>query len=128
MHNLLTYYLPLILAIRVGKRVFRRAKEWRYWGYLGAIMVAGFLGRDLSIVFTASQSHARQIEAVTNGVIFSSLLGFSVAYFATTPPPTEAEVLRRIAKRKLAEALVDGSESNEKLMTWHRILENTTDD
>ncbi|HEY9881481.1 MAG TPA: hypothetical protein V6D29_23710 [Leptolyngbyaceae cyanobacterium] len=128
MHNLLTYYLPLMLAIRVGKRISRRAKEWRYWAYLGAITVAGFVGRDLSIVFTSSQSHARLIEEVTNGVIFFSLLGFSAAYFATTPPPTEAEVLRRIAKRKMAEALVDGSESDEKLMTWHRILENTTDD
>lgn len=118
----------LVLAIRVGRRVWRRMHEWRYWAYLGAILVTGFIGRDLSIVFTASQHHAQIINEVSNGVICFTLLGFSVAWVATTPPPTESEVLRKVAKRKLAEAMIDGSESDEKLMTWHRILENTIDD
>ncbi|HEY9738350.1 MAG TPA: hypothetical protein V6D06_18785 [Trichocoleus sp.] len=118
----------LILAIRIGKRVWRRMHEWRYWAYLGAVTVASYVGRDLSVVITANQRHAQLIEEVTNGVILFALLGFSVAWFATTPPPTEGEVLRKIARRKLNEAMVDGSEGEARLMFWSKILEGPTDE
>lgn len=117
----------LILAIRVGKRIWRRMHEWHYWAYLGAILIACYVGRDLSIAITANQRHTQLIEEVTNGVILFALVGFLAAWFGTTPP-TEGEVLRKIARRKLNEAMVDGSEGEARLMFWSNILEGPTDE
>lgn len=117
-----------LMAYRGFRRGLRRLREGRYWGYVLAIALSHHIGETLALVLTANQASAGAIAAVGNGSLFVTLLGFTLAYVASQPVPTEAEVLRKVAQRKLAEALVDGSEDSDRLMVWHSILENTTDD
>ena len=128
MLQLLGYHVSLVLAYRAIKRICRRLKEGRYWAYLIAIVVSHHVGETLSVVLTANREHSTLISEIANGILFFTLIGFSLAYFANTPPPTEAEVLRKVAERKLAEALIDGSEDDERLLVWHTLLENTHHD
>ena len=125
---LLGYHYSLLIAYRVLKRVWRRIREIRYWGYLIAITVSHHVGETLSVVLTANRPNEALISEVSGGALFFTLIGFSVAYFASSPPPTEAEVLRKIARRKLSEAMVDGSEGDSRLLVWNSILENTRDE
>lgn len=128
MIQLLGYHYALLIAYRALKRIWRRIRELRYWGYLMAIIFSHHVGETLSIVLTANRENQAMIAEVSNGILFFTIIGFSAAYFASSPPPTEAEVLRKVARRKLAEAMVDGSEDDSRLVVWNSILENTNDE
>lgn len=128
MLQLLSYHYSLLIAYKAVKRIGRRLKERRYWGYLLAIALSHHVGETLSVVLTANRENAALVGEVANGILFFTLIGFSLTYFASSPPPTEMEVLRRVAERKLAEALVDGSEDDERLLVWNTLLENTRHD
>ena len=125
MLQLLGYHVSLILAYKAVKRICRRLKEGRYWAYLIAIVVSHNLGETLSVVLTANREYSTLIAEIANGILFFTLLGFSLAYFASSPPPTEVEVLRQVAERKLAEAMLDGSENDDRLLLWNTLLEST---
>lgn len=125
MLQLLHYHISLVLAYKAIKRICRRLKEGRYWAYLIAIIVSHHVGETLSVVLTANREHAALIGDIANGILFFTLLGFSLAYCASSPPPTEVEVLRQVAERKLAEAMLDGSEDSDRLLLWNTLLEST---
>ncbi|MEL6765051.1 MAG: hypothetical protein AAGJ69_11740 [Cyanobacteria bacterium J06559_1] len=128
MLQLLSYHYSLLITWKALKRIGRRVKERRYWGYLIAIVVSHHIGETLSVVLTANREQAALVGEVANGILFFTLIGFSLVYFASSPPPTETEVLRKVAERKLAEALIDGSEDDERLLVWNTLLENTRND
>ncbi|MBE7383814.1 MAG: hypothetical protein F6J95_020660 [Leptolyngbya sp. SIO1E4] len=125
MMQLFSYHLSLLLAYKAFKRICQRLKEGRYWGYLIVIVVSHHVGETLSVVLTANREHSVLIAEIANGILFFTLLGFSLAYFVSSPPPTEVEVLRQVAERKLAEAMLDGSENDDRLLLWNTLLEST---
>ena len=115
----------VVIVYKAVKRVGRRLKERRYWGYLLTIALSHYVGETLPLVLTANREHSTLIAEIANGILFFTLLGFSLAYFASSPPPTEVEVLRQVAERKLAEAMLDGSEKDDRLLLWNTLLEST---
>ncbi|MEO0988453.1 MAG: hypothetical protein AAFY20_23375 [Cyanobacteria bacterium J06639_14] len=124
MHHLLS----AILTYRIAKRIWRRSKQ-RYWRYILSILFFGGIGGDMAIawVFGSAEESALAGDVVT-GVLLFVVVGFSAVYLLSRPEPSELEILQKAVRRKLSDALIDGSADEQKIQFWTRFLEESSHD
>lgn len=115
-------------GFKIAKHVYRRCLDIRFFAYALAALMGLHIGTGFYMVITATDIYRAAIASALNGAGFFMFLGLAAAHILLPTPPTESQVLKKIARRKLNEAMVDGSQDDDKLLVWNAILEGSHDE
>lgn len=113
---------------KIAKHVYKRCLDIRFFAYALAALMGLHLGTGFYMVITTTTEYRGAIASALNGAGFFMFLGLGIVHVLLPTPPTEKQVLRKIARRKLNEAMIDGSEDDQRLMVWQSILEGSQDE
>lgn len=118
----------IVAAWKVSKHVYKRLLDFRFFAYALMSVMGLHIGIGFYMVLTASLEYRGAIASALNGAGFFMFLGLLLAHCLLPTSPTEVQVLRKIARRKLNEAMIDGSEDDGRLAVWSAILEGSQDE
>jgi len=114
---------------------FRRLADARFWASmgltLGLINVGAHFGLMVNRMPWATETDYQRFVGIVSGDVLPWVIGFVlgggvVLQLLLPPIPTEAQLLRRLALRKLAEQQLEGG-SDQALLFWQSLLSEGID-
>lgn len=117
------------------KRLNRLA-DLRFWAFmgltLGLLNIGAHIGLQANRMPQASRTDYQRFVGILQSQALNWAAGFvlvgGVAFQLLLPPvPTEAQLLRRLALRKMAEQQLEGGDDS-KLLFWQSLLSEGLDD
>ena len=113
-----------------------RLSDLRFWAFMGLTLglmnIGAHVGLQANRMPNTTRSDYQRFVGILQGQALNWAAGFvlvgGVAFQLLLPPvPTEAQLLRRLALRKLAEQQLEGGD-DAKLLFWQSLLSEGRDD
>ncbi|MEO0432919.1 MAG: hypothetical protein AAF151_14625 [Cyanobacteria bacterium J06656_5] len=127
--QLLTFSgVGLYAGLKIAKHIYKRCLDIRFFAYALAALMGLHIGTGFYMIITDVVEYRGAIASALNGAGFFMFLGLAAVHVLLPTPPTESQVLRKIARRKVNEAMIDGSQDDDRLLVWNAILEGSHDE